>query len=121
MSGVTVTLILMNPYILLIIGLVAGGVAGFFIAKAGNKGAAATDNSAQLAQDLAVEKNTSRLLNDQIQSLNLQLAQHQERERQDKEAESKVLQALTLVQDRIKGLGARDEEQWAQPGLGPRP
>jgi DNA recombination protein RmuC len=109
MSGVTVTLIFMNPYILLIIGLVAGGVAGFFIAKAGAKGAATTDNSAQLAQDLAVEKNTSRLLNDQIQSLNLQLAQHQERERQDKEAESKVLQALTPVQDRIKEMKEKVE------------
>jgi DNA recombination protein RmuC len=109
MSGVTVTLIDMNPYILLIIGLVAGGVAGFFIAKAGTKGAATTDNSAQLAQDLAVEKNTSRLLNDQIQSLNLQLAQHQERERQDKEAESKVLQALTPVQDRIKEMKEKVE------------
>jgi DNA recombination protein RmuC len=100
----------MNPYILLIIGLVAGGVAGFFIAKAGAKGAATNDNSAQLALDLAVEKNTTRLLNDQIQGLNLQLAQHLERERKDKEAESKVLQALSPVQDRIKEMKAKVEE-----------
>ena len=111
MSGAAGTLTSMNPYILLVIGLLAGGVAGFFIAKAGTKGAAATtDTSAQVAQDLAVEKNTTRLLGEQIQSLNLQLAQHLERERIDKEAESKVLQALSPVQDRIKEMKAKVEE-----------
>jgi DNA recombination protein RmuC len=110
MSGAAGTLTFMNPYIFLIIGLVAGGVAGFFIAKAGAKGDASPDSTAQLAQDLAVEKNTTRLLNDQIQGLNLQLAQHLERERKDKEAESKVLQALSPVQDRIKEMKAKVEE-----------
>ncbi len=59
MSGAAGTLTFMNPYILLVIGLLAGGVAGFFIAKAGTKGTAAVpDTSAQLAQDLAAANAT---------------------------------------------------------------
>jgi DNA recombination protein RmuC len=103
MSGVAVTLTCMNPYILLLIGLVAGGVAGFFIAKAGAKGAATPLDSRNYEAELAAANATISGHQARIDELKAEIQSRDTKAAQD----NVVLQALAPVRQQLVDMQAK--------------
>ncbi len=114
MSGVTVTLIFMNPYILLIIGLVAGGVAGFFIAKAGAKGAATPLDSRNYEAELAAANATISGHQARIDELKADIANREQKAQQENRLVTElapVKENLRLMQEAVSKM---EEERGKQ-------
>lgn len=118
MSGGAGTLTDMNPYVLLIIGLIAGGVAGYFIAKAGAKGASATpDNSAQLAQDLAAANATIVGHQARIDELKAEITARDTKAAQENvvlQALAPVRQQLVDMQTKVNAMETQRVDQYAK-------
>ena len=93
----------MDPIIFLIVGALLGVAAGFFIGK-GRASGTPTEDVSELKTRLSITENTVVERQRHIDDLNVQLAQHLERERKDKEAESQVLIALKPVSEKIREM-----------------
>ncbi len=114
MSGVAVTLTFMNPYILLIIGLVAGGVAGFFIAKAGAKGASTPLDSRNYEAELAAANATISGHQNRIDELKADIANREQRAQQENRLVTElapVKENLRLMQEAVSKM---EEERGKQ-------
>ena len=99
----------MDPIIFLIVGALLGVAAGFFIGKSRTSGGP-TEDLNELKTRLSISENTVQERQRHIDDLNVQLAQHLERERKDKEAESQVLIALKPVSEKIREMQEKVSE-----------
>ena len=100
----------MDSIIFLIVGALLGAVAGFFVGRTRSSGKAPIEDLNELKTRLSISETTVVERQRHIDDLNVQLAQHLERERKEKEAESQVLIALKPVSMKIQEMQQKVSE-----------
>ena len=109
MSVVAGILSPMDLIFFLLVGVVLGLAIGYFIGKS-RSSATPLEDVSELKTRLSISENTVQERQRHIDDLNVQLAQHLERERKDKEAESQVLIALKPVSEKIREMQEKVSE-----------